>query len=70
LAGQAVRRVLVASIILTVLVAASPVAAEAPSVVVEDWSRQPEGKTGIPDGWTGHDWGSPKYEFTVVADEA
>lgn len=64
------RRVLVASIILTVLVAASPVAAEAPSVVVEDWSRQPEGKTAISDGWTGHNGGSPKYEFTVVAEGA
>jgi hypothetical protein len=42
--------------------------AEPPSVLVEDWSRQPIGAAGVPDGWQRHDWGSPKYDFTVVAD--
>ena len=32
---------------------------------IEDWSKQPEGKTGIPDGWKGQNWGSPKYDFRV-----
>ena len=41
-------------------------AADAPTVSVEDWSKQPEGKTGIPDGWKGQTWGSPKYEFRIV----
>lgn len=34
--------------------------------IVEDWSQQPEGKTGIPDGWKGQTWGSPRYDFRVV----
>ncbi len=41
-------------------------AADAPTVSVEDWSKQAEGKTGIPDGWKGQTWGSPKYEFRIV----
>lgn len=45
-------------------------AASTASVVVEDWSRQPNGKTGIPDGWTGQPWGQPKYDFTVIGDGA
>ena len=49
------------------LVASGPLsAADAPTVSVEDWSKQPEGKTGIPDGWKGQSWGSPKYEFRIV----
>jgi hypothetical protein len=41
-------------------------AADAPTVLVEDWSKQPDGKTGIPDGWKGQTWGSPKYEFRIA----
>lgn len=37
--------------------------------VVEDWSRQPLGQTGIPAGWEGQSWGSPAYEFTVVENQ-
>jgi DUF3047 family protein len=49
------------------LVASGPLsAADPPTVPVEDWSKQPDGKTGIPDGWKGQSWGSPKYEFRVV----
>ena len=47
-------------------VAAAP--AETPTIVVEDWSRQPPGRAGIPEGWTGHSWGSPKYDLTVISD--
>ena len=54
--------------VLSVLAAASTVPSAPSTMLVEDWSRQPEGKTGIPDGWKGQSWGSPKYEFTVVAD--
>jgi hypothetical protein len=36
--------------------------------VVEDWSRQPAGKTGIPEGWQGQNWGSPKYDFRIVSE--
>jgi hypothetical protein len=49
------------------LVTSGPLsAADPPTVIVEDWSRQPDGKTGIPDGWKGQSWGSPKYEFRIV----
>ena len=61
------RHVLVgfASMILTAAIAVS---AESPAIVVEDWSTQPSGGAGIPDGWTGQSWGSPRYDFTVVTD--
>ncbi|HTO13918.1 MAG TPA: DUF3047 domain-containing protein, partial [Candidatus Binatia bacterium] len=38
-------------------------------VVVEDWVRHAAGAKGIPDGWKGQNWGSPKYDFTIVADD-
>lgn len=37
-------------------------------VMVEDWSKHPAGKTGIPDGWKGQSWGSPKYEFRIATE--
>jgi hypothetical protein len=55
------------ALLATTLVAGGPLSAADPaSVLVEDWSKQPEGKTGIPDGWKGQSWGSPKYEFRIV----
>ena len=49
------------------LAGARPLSAADPAtVLVEDWSKQPDGKTGIPDGWKGQSWGSPKYDFRVV----
>lgn len=41
-------------------------ATAAPRVLVEDWSAHPVGSTGLPAGWKGQNWGSPKYEFTIV----
>src|SRR5882672_11004099 len=39
------------------------------SVVIEDWSKQPAGAKGIPDGWKAQNWGSPKYDlFTIEND--
>ena len=38
------------------------------TTVVEDWSKVPEGAHGVPPGWQGQKWGSPKYDFTVVVD--
>jgi Protein of unknown function (DUF3047) len=55
---------------LTILAAAIAVGAESPAIVVEDWSHQPQGRTGIPDGWSGQSWGSPRYDLTVVAEGA
>src|ERR1700752_751971 len=51
---------------LTLLTSGPLSAADPPTVVVEAWSGQPEGKTGIPDGWKGQSWGSPKFEFRIV----
>jgi hypothetical protein len=42
--------------------------AQPSTVVVEDWSTIPVGTRGIPPGWQGHNWGSPKYDFTVIQD--
>lgn len=47
----------------------APLRAADPSAMpVEDWASQPEGKTGIPDGWRGQNWGSPKYDFRIVTE--
>ena len=51
-----------------ILALATDVSARPRTIVVEDWSQQPEGRPGIPEGWTGHSWGSPKYDFAVAAD--
>jgi hypothetical protein len=47
----------------TFLIAAPAPAAD--TLVIEDWSKQPEGKTGIPEGWKAQSWGSPKYDFRI-----
>ena len=44
------------------------VAAAPGTTVVEDWSRAEVGAHGIPPGWQGQNWGSPKYDFTVVSE--
>jgi hypothetical protein len=51
-----------------VLAAASLAGAQGNTVVIEDWSKQTVGKTGIPSGWQGQNWGSPKYDFVIAAD--
>ena len=38
----------------------------ADSVVVADWSKYPVGTKGIPEGWKGGDWGSPRYDWEIV----
>lgn len=61
-------RLLTAAMLLTAALAAPHrlSAADPPTIPVEDWSKLPEGKTGIPDGWKGQSWGSPKYDFRTV----
>src|SRR5438105_2023772 len=61
------RRLFIA-LALAILTAAAAVPAELPTIVVEDWSRQPKDRTGIPEGWTGHSWGHPKYDFAIAAE--
>ena len=51
---------------LLALIAGPLPAADPPQMSVEDWAKQPEGKSGIPDGWKGQNWGSPKYDFRIV----
>ena len=63
-------RRLVIALVLAVSASSAAVPAAPLTIVVEDWSRQPESRTGIPSGWTGHSWGSPKYDFAVVTDGA
>jgi hypothetical protein len=41
--------------------------ADPASVIVEDWSAQSIGTRGIPEGWKAQTWGSPKYDFEIVA---
>jgi hypothetical protein len=43
--------------------------AGAADVTVEDWSQQAMGNKGVPAGWKGQNWGSPKYDFTIVAND-
>jgi hypothetical protein len=45
--------------------AAPPAGGQPDRIVVEDWSAQPMGKRGIPAGWQGQNWGSPKLDFVV-----
>ncbi|MGH7383998.1 MAG: DUF3047 domain-containing protein [Candidatus Rokuibacteriota bacterium] len=57
----------VVTVLAATILPARPLSAADPATVpVEDWSRQPEGKAGIPDGWKGQSWGSPKYDFRVA----
>ena len=51
-----------------VLLLALVTAAWAADQVVEDWSKHAVGAKGIPDGWKGQNWGSPKYDFTIEND--
>ena len=54
--------------VLLLVALASVVSAQGARFVVEDWSQQTVGKTGIPDGWKAQNWGSPKYDFEIVND--
>ena len=50
--------------IAVVLLVAAAVAGAADDFVVEDWKAK-VGAAGIPAGWQGQNWGSPKYDFKV-----
>jgi hypothetical protein len=51
------------------LLSVAATAGAADQVLVEDWSKHPVGGKGIPAGWKGQSWGSPKYDFAIVANE-
>ena len=50
------------------LAALATTTSAAPQGLVEDWSTHPIGNKGIPAGWEGQNWGSPRYDFTIVND--
>jgi len=66
--SETMKILFVARAAVLVLAAASLAGAQGNTVVIEDWSKQPVGKTGIPNGWQGQNWGSPKYDFVIAAD--
>lgn len=51
-----------------VLVAVAAWAAD--MVGVADWSKHSVRTRGIPEGWKGGDWGSPRYDFHIVEVDA
>jgi hypothetical protein len=53
--------------VLLVLVATT--IALASDLLVEDWSAYAVGTKGRPSGWKEQSWGSPKYDFAIVANE-
>ena len=62
-------RPVVGGLLVSLVVAVAAIAVAQPSsIVVQNWSSIPVGTKGIPPGWEGHKWGSPKYDFTVVQD--
>lgn len=63
------RRALIGALIAVVPLAAAAALAQGARVVVENWEKIPAGTRGIPPGWQGHKWGSPRYDFQVVQDD-
>lgn len=57
------------ALVVAAIVIGAP-AADSPTMVIENWSRQPEGRTGIPQGWKGQSWGSPKYDFRIQTQDS
>jgi hypothetical protein len=55
------------AVLLVLFLAAA--ASAAGQLVVEDWSRHAAGARGIPEGWKGQNWGSPKYDFVIATDD-
>jgi len=43
--------------------------AQAPMLVVEDWTKPAVGTKGLPPDWKAQNWGSPKYDFEIVMEE-
>jgi hypothetical protein len=54
---------------LALVVSLVAAALAADQVPVEDWSTHAVGATGVPTGWQRQNWGSPKYDFTIVAED-
>jgi hypothetical protein len=54
---------------LALVVCLAATASAADQVLVEDWSTHAVGAKGIPAGWQGQNWGSPKYDITVLTED-
>jgi hypothetical protein len=52
--------------LLLLFAVAVPAAWATDDVVVEDWSSHSAGATGIPAGWHGQNWGTPRYDFAIA----
>ena len=37
--------------------------------MIEDWTEQELGHTGVPERWQPQSWGRPTYDFTIVEDD-
>jgi hypothetical protein len=44
-------------------------ASAAGDTLVEDWTSQPVGATGLPAGWQPQNWGSPHYDKLTIIDD-
>jgi Protein of unknown function (DUF3047) len=59
-----------ARLVATLLLSFATVAgAQAPMVLVEDWTKPAVGTKGLPPDLKAQSWGSPKYDFEIVTDE-
>jgi hypothetical protein len=67
--SQPMRTRLLVVMPLVVLLAVAVGADGQSQVVVEAWATQQVGATGIPGGWKGQNWGSPKYDIVIEMDE-
>ena len=54
--------------LIALLLTVTAVATAATDVMVEDWSKIEAGTRGVPPGWQKQNWGSPKYDFTVLSE--
>jgi hypothetical protein len=52
-------------VVAALLLAFAATAAAQSATVVEDWSKHAAGAKALPSGWTGQNWGSPKYDFVI-----
>ena len=57
------------ALLATTVLGLAALALAADLVVIEEWSSQPVGTTGIPPGWQKQQWGSPNYDFAVIENE-
>ena len=63
---EAMKELSIVALIAVLVLATASWAAAQGNVVVEDWSKQPVGKIGIPSGWQGQSWGNPNYDFFSI----